>query len=63
MYVGQSISMKADIAAEKAEFAYPGTVLIVLKYLCPQDVAGKIRDIAFKVPIYDFHTPFQLSTL
>ena len=49
MYVGQSISMKADIAGEKTEFAYPETVLNFLKCFCPQDVAGEIRDTAFKI--------------
>ena len=55
MYVGQSISMKADIAGEKTEFAYPETVLNFLKCFCPQDVAGEIRDTAFKVSMEDFH--------
>ena len=31
MYVGQNVFMKADIPGEKAEFAYPGTVLKFLK--------------------------------
>lgn len=63
MCVGQSISMKADISLEKAEFSYPETVSKFLKCICTKDVAGEIRDRAFKVSMDNFHSAFQIPAL
>ena len=60
MYVGQNVSMKSDIAGEKAEFAYPGTILKFLECICAQDVAAEIRDTAFKVSMEDFYRELKL---
>ena len=60
MYPWLNVSMKADIPGEKTDFAYPGTDLPFSKCICPQDVAGGIRDAAFKVLMGYFYRELKL---
>ena len=52
-----------EIGGEKPEFAFPRTILKFLRCFCAQDVAGKIRDTAFKILMEHFWRALKLSTL
>ena len=54
---------EVEIGGEKSEFTFPRTILKFLRCFCAQDVAGKIRDTAFKILMEHFWRALKLSTL
>ena len=54
---------EVEIGGEKSEFAFPRTILKFLRCFCAQDVAGKIRDTAFKISMENCWTALKLSAL
>ena len=46
--------LTADVGPSNAEYAFPSSVLDFIRFVCPGDIKGEIRDDAYPVSLDEF---------